>query len=213
MSPMLAESINKVQTSLLRKLGLIHQTYTAEIVPKLLLTLDRKRLKPSDTINIGDMVLIHTSELRAKHSKAVLAEVVAAPVSRDGVRRVAVVQYFKHNSCRLINNRLVGRPIQIVRGVETLSRLNQSALQPCKVSEYLHRQCRALHPPPTPPPLPPGSQQPDPNLLPHEEEVEHLDHSTPLSTLQLDPDIHTTVWLNNEEQEDSEPHDHTAGAH
>ena len=67
-SLVLAQSINQVQASLLRKSDLVHKTFTTEIVPRILLTLDRKRLKPSDIVNVGDVCLIHTSGNRNKHS-------------------------------------------------------------------------------------------------------------------------------------------------
>ena len=124
-SPVFAESINLVQQSLLRKLDLVHKTYSTEIIPRLLLTLDRKRLKSSDTVRVGDMVLVHINENRVKHSKTALAQVVEAPQGRDLVQRVVTIRYFKANSCKMNGNKMTGKPIYVSRGLETLSKINQ----------------------------------------------------------------------------------------
>ena len=177
------------------------------MIPKLLLTLDRKRLTVSDNIEPGQMVLIHTSELRNKHSKAVLAQVTEAKPGRDNIVRVVTLKYFKANSCKLVNNRLVGKPIFITRGVETLSKLNQQALQPCKVTEYLHRNCKADHADHDPV----NHHNPDLNVdnlhLEHSD-VPHDQSSAPLSTRDLDPDANTTVWIREEDANDNATSDH-----
>ena len=186
-NPLFVPSINQAQEHLLNKLGLLHETYTGELIPKLLLTLDRKRLTKSDTILPGQMVLIHTDEVRHKHSKAVLAQVTQATPGRDDVVRVVTVRYFKAKSCRIVNNRLVGKPIHITRGVETLSKLNQDALQQCRIVEYLHRNCKVNHP----------NQEPQGTLLPSPGDDVHIltDLHAPLSVNVLDPEESTTVWI------------------
>ena len=205
--PVFIPSINHVQQSLLENLGLLQRTYTLDLLPKLLLTLDRKRLNTSDSIQPGQMVLIHTSEVKNKHSKAVLAQVTEAKPGRDNVVRIVTLKYFKANSCKIVNNRLVGRPIFISRGVETLSRLNQSALQPCKVSEYLHRNCKVDH------------TNQDPVHRPGQDIVEQdnqeqpcntpTDHSSdPIPPEELDPDHNTTIWIEESDTNITVPQPH-----
>ena len=147
------------------------------------------------------MVLAHINENRPKHSKAALAQVVEAPKGRDLVQRVVTIRYFKANSCRMNGNKMIGKPIYVTRGLETLSKLDQSALEQCKVSEYLHRNCKATehdpsvsatrHPTVTVPSTPPLVDLGDPHA--------------PLSSHQLDPDINTIVWV----REDTHDPDHT----
>ena len=190
-SPVYAESINLVQQSLLKKLDLVHKSYNEEIIPRLLLTLDRKRLKTSDPVTIGDMVLVHLDETRAKHSKAVLAQIVEAPQGRDLTQRVVTIRYFKANSCKMNGNKMIGKPIHITRGLETLSRINQSALEQCKVIEYLHNNCKAREHDPSV-----SSTRPTFTTVPNTLPLADLgDPHTPISSQMLDPDPNTIVWI------------------
>ena len=112
------DSINSVQKALLRKLGLTEQIYKKEILPKLLLTLDQKRLSDEDKVQIDDIVLLHcTSAQNRKFEKAILARIVKIMKSRDGANRVVEVEYFKANDCKLEGNKLKGKPTRIVRGL------------------------------------------------------------------------------------------------
>ena len=206
-NPVFIPSINQVQNSLLEKLGLLHKTYTSELIPKLLLNLDRKRLTPSDSIEAGQMVLIHTSEMKNKHTKAVLAQVTETKPGRDNVVRVATLKYFKANSCKIVNNRLVGRPIFITRGVETLSKLNQSALQPCKVSEYLHKDCKVDHTDQD------SVHRPKQDIIEHDSQIQPcstpIDHNPhPTLSEDIDPDEHTTIWIKENETDVTIPQGH-----
>ena len=153
------------------------------------------------------MVLINTSEIKNKHSKAVLAQVTEVKTGRDNVVRVATLKYFKANSCKIVNNKLVGRPTFITRGVETLSKLNPLALQPCQVTEYLHRGCKVDHADQTPV----DKHKPDIN-----EDNHHIEpcnapndhHSAPLLTSDLNPDENTTVWIREDDINDIASIDH-----
>ena len=96
------DNINSVQKALLHKLGLTEQIYKKEILPKLLLTLDRKRLSDEDKIQIDDIVLLHcTSAQNRKFKKAILARIVKIMKSRDGANRVVEVEYFKETIANL----------------------------------------------------------------------------------------------------------------
>ena len=75
--PILIDSINSAQKVLLQRLGLTEQIYKNEILPKLLLTLDYRRLSNEDTIKLDQIVLLHcTASQNKKFKKAILARVV-----------------------------------------------------------------------------------------------------------------------------------------
>ena len=191
-NPLFVPSINQAQQHLLNKLNLLNKTYTEELIPKILLTLDRKRLTESDSVVPGQMVLIHTDDARVKHSKAILAQVVKANPGRDNKVRIVTIRYFKANSCKIVNNKLRGTATYITRGLETLSKLNQATLQQCKVTEYLHRHCKLDH----------SLQEPQNIHCPpqHYSDGEPPDPYSPLSVKDLDPHESTVVWIR-----DSEP--------
>ena len=86
--PIMLDNINSVQKALLHRLGLTEQIYKDEILPKLLLTLDYRRLSDEDKVQIGDIVLLHcTSAQNRKFEKAILARIVRIMKSRDGANR------------------------------------------------------------------------------------------------------------------------------
>ena len=86
---------------------------------------------------------------------------------------------------------MIGKPIYVTRALETLSKINQSALEQCKVTEYLHKNCRATeHVPMIPPARPPMIIPPDDLPL-----VDVTDPHLPVTPLQLDPDPDTIVWV------------------
>ena len=111
-------------------------------MPKLLLTLDHKRLSSQDNIKEGQLVLIHcTPSPDRKFEKAVLARITKIFPSRDGANRVVEVSYFKSKDCKLKDNKLIGKTSTLIRGLETLSQLSQEALDPCKIRKFLKHQC------------------------------------------------------------------------
>ena len=94
--------MNSVQKALLQRLGLTENIYKDEILPKLLLTLDYKRLSDEDKVQPGDIVLVHcTSSQNRKIEKAILARIVKIMNSRGGANRVVKIEYFKSKDCRL----------------------------------------------------------------------------------------------------------------
>ena len=140
--PILADQLNSAQQALLTKLELTEKIYKEEILPRLLLTLDSRRLTRQDTVKEGDIVLLHcTTARRRKFERAILARVDKVLPSRDSVNRVVHVSYFKASQCKLVGNKLIGSPTKIVRGLESLSILNQDALNPCRVAEIFKHKC------------------------------------------------------------------------
>ena len=88
-------------------------------------------------------------------------------------------------------NKMVGKPIYITRALESLSKINQSALEQCKVTEYLHRNCKATkHAPVISPARPPMAIPPEDLPL-----MDVVDPHLPITPLQLDPDPDTIVWV------------------
>ena len=109
--PIILDSINSVQKALLKKLGLAEKIYKEEILPKLLLTLDYKRLSNEDEVRVGQIVLVHcTPSTNRKFEKPVLARIVKIMKSRDNANRVVEIDYFKVRDCKIEGNKLIGRP-------------------------------------------------------------------------------------------------------
>ena len=74
--PLYNPDANEAQKHVLKQLGLLEKTYKEQILPRLLLDYDRKRLKAGDHVEKGDMVLMRTGEIKTKYEKAILAEVI-----------------------------------------------------------------------------------------------------------------------------------------
>ena len=131
--PILIDSINSTQKVLLQRLGLTEKIYKNEILPKLLLNLDYKRLSKQDRVQLNQIVLLPcTAAQNKKFEKAILARVVKIFKSRDNADRIVELEYFKDRDCRIEGDKLIGTPTRIVRGLESLYKLNQDALEPCK---------------------------------------------------------------------------------
>ena len=107
--PILIDSINSVQKVLLQRLGLTEKIYKNEILPKLLLTLDYRRLSDDDTVQLGQIVSVHcTASQNKKFERAILARIVKIMKSRDGANRVVELEYFKARDCKMEGDKLVG---------------------------------------------------------------------------------------------------------
>ena len=83
-----------------------------------------------------------TGTVRHKFEKAVLARIENVKTGRDGSSRVIEVSYFKAQDCRMVGKKLIGKPTRLIRGLETLSPLNQASLDPCKVRDFLQHHCK-----------------------------------------------------------------------
>ena len=201
--PILVDQLNSVQKALLTKLELTEKIYKDEILPRLLLTIDSRRLTRQDTVKVGDIVLLHcTTARRRKFERAILARVDKIFPSRDSVNRVVQVSYFKASQCKLDGNRLTGTPTRIIRGLESLSMLNQDALNPCRVAEFFKHKCNDH-----------SQEDNDQEIQVHETDQEQLDeddtqhqetqdHSPNQLTIeQLNPSPLTMVWIEDQEEE------------
>ena len=199
--PILVDDINSSQKILLHRLGLTEKIYKDEILPKLLISLDYKRVGKQDTVKLDQIVLLPcTAEQNKKFQKAILARVVKVYPSRDGADRVVELEYFKERDCRVIGDKLVGSATRIVRGLESLYMLNQDALEACKIREFLKDKCCP------PQDLPPASE-PEQEAEQREQDTvdtaepptqeEEIPEATPLE--EVHPDVNTMVWLERKE--------------
>ena len=62
--PILVDQINSAQKTLLTKLELTEKVYKTEILPRLLLTLDSRRLTRQDDVKEGNIVLLHCTSAK-----------------------------------------------------------------------------------------------------------------------------------------------------
>ena len=129
--------------------------------------------------------------------------------SRDGANRVVEIEYFKSNDCKLEGNKLKGKPTRIIRGLESLSRLNQDALDSCKIRKFLNHKC-----------VPQQDQVPilenDARTKQNNTETDEIDTQNAeddtqeiTSLEEMDPDINTTVWIEKATNQSNEQNQHT----
>ena len=178
-------------------------------MPRLLLTLDSRRLTRQDTVKEGDIVLLHcTSARRHKFERAILARVDKIEPSRDSVNRVVHVSYFKASQCKLVGNKLVGSPTKIVRGLESLSMLNQDALNPCRVAEVFNHKCEDQMQIDEPQDLPTSQDDQNQSKINDHPQSQYDHNQLPpqdqLTVEQLDPSPLTMVWVEDQPQETNE---------
>ena len=137
--------------------------------------------------------------------------------SRDGANRVVELEYFKARDCKMEGDKLMGTPTKLTRGLESLSMLNQDALDSCKIRQFLKHKC--CPPQDQVPQIHEDQQEQNQNTETEEEELptveEDVQDLTPIED--IDPDINTVVWLerNRKEQQnqlhqglDEQPHHH-----
>merc|ERR1711954_26590 len=100
--PILIDNINSSQKILLHRLGLTEKIYKDEILPKLLLNLDYRRVGKQDKVQTNQIVLLPcTAAQNRKFEKAILARVVKIFKSRDDADRIVELEYFKERDYRI----------------------------------------------------------------------------------------------------------------
>ena len=182
--PITIKSINESQTEILKHLGLNEALYKDQILPRLVLTLDYKRLSNNSEISLNSMALIHpTGKPQRKFEKAILCKIVALKTGKDGFKRIAKVMYFRSKTSKTENGLLIAKPVYLVRAVETLFRINQEVLDPCPFDLHLQHQCNKAFK---------GNEE-EPGK--HEDFNENEETFNNISIEQLDPAEETIVWV------------------